>query len=63
MKKVYLYDNDMNFIKEFTTRECADFFDKDIEYINHHLIYYKKIRKGGKWYRIKRIRVDLLKEE
>ena len=63
-RKVYLYDNEMNFIREFeTTQECADFFEKEKDYINHHLKYREKIRKDGVWYRIKRIRVDLLKEE
>ena len=45
-KKVYLYDVNMNFIREFkTTYECAEFFDKDVGYINHNLKYYQKIRK------------------
>ena len=54
-KPVYLYDVNMNFIKEFkTTYECAEFFDKDVGYINHNLKYYQKIRKDGVWYIIKR---------
>lgn len=54
-RKVYLYDNEMNFIREFeTTKECADYFGKEKDYINHHLKYREKIRKDGVWYRIKR---------
>lgn len=54
-KPVYLYDADMNFIKKFeTTQECADFFEKEMDYINHNLKYCKKIRKDDKWYVIKR---------
>lgn len=57
-KPVYLYDADMNFIRMFeTTHECADFFDKDRDYINHNLKYCKKIRKDDKWFVIKRERV------
>ena len=54
-KPVYLYDVNMNFIREFkTTYECAEFFDKDVGYINHNLKYYQKIRKDRTWYIIKR---------
>lgn len=53
-KKVYLYkDNEL--IKVFeTTQECADYFDKELEYIYHNLKYCKKIRKDHEWYEIKR---------
>lgn len=54
-KPVYLYDENKNFIMKFeTTDECADYFGKDREYINHSLKYYKRIRKDGKWFIIKR---------
>ena len=52
-----MYDLEGNLIKEFkTTQDCADYFDKEREYINHNLKYYDKIRKDGKWYRISRER-------
>lgn len=58
-KPVYLYSLDGKFIREFaTTEECGDYFDKDKEYINHNLKYYKKIRKDGVWYLIKRKRIE-----
>lgn len=58
-KKIELYDVDMNYIKTFeTTEECAEFFDKDTAYINHNLKYRDKIRKDGKWYKIRRIVID-----
>lgn len=54
-KPVYLYDINMNLIKKFeTTKECAEFFEKNAEYINHSLIYNSKIRKGDEWYIISR---------
>lgn len=54
-KPVYLYDVNMNFIRKFeTTHECAEFFDKDRNYINYNLKYHKRIRKNGKWFVIKR---------
>lgn len=54
-KPVYMYDVDMNFIQKFeTTKECAEFFHKSSEYINYNLKNYKKIRKGIRWYIIKR---------
>lgn len=58
-KKVYLYDLDGVLLKEFsTTEECADYFDKDREYINHNLKYCKKIRKNGKWFVIRREKIE-----
>ena len=53
-KRVYLYkDNEL--IKVFeTTQECADYFDKELEYIYHNLKYCKKIRKDNEWYVINR---------
>ena len=54
-KPVYLYDTEGNFIKKFeTTEECGEYFEKDREYINHSLKYYKRIRKDDKWYVIRR---------
>ena len=54
-KPVYMYDIDMNFIRKFeTTQECADYFEKERDYINHSLKYNSKIRKDGKWYLIRR---------
>ena len=54
-KPVYMYDTEGNFIRKFdTTSDCADYFYKDREYINHSLKYYKRIRKDGKWYVIRR---------
>lgn len=50
-KPIYLYDEKMNFIKKFeTTSECAEFFGKSNDYINHSLKYNAKIRKDDKWY-------------
>ena len=63
-KKIELYDVDMNYIKTFeTTEECAEFFDKDTAYINHNLKYRDKIRKDGKWYKIRRIVIDEKQQE
>ena len=54
-KPVYMYDTEGNFIRKFeTTEECADYFDKERDYINHNLKYCKKIRKDGRWYVISR---------
>ena len=54
-KKVYMYDTNGNLLKVFPTSfECADFFDKPPQYIYYNIKYFKKIRKDGKWYVIKR---------
>lgn len=54
-KKVYMYDLKGEKIKEFeTTQDCADYFEKEREYINHNLKYCDKIRKNGCWYRLSR---------
>lgn len=54
-KPVYLYDLEDNLLKKFeTTMDCAEYFNKEPEYINHNLKYCDKIRKDGKWYRISR---------
>lgn len=54
-KPVYLHSLEGELIKVFsTTQECADFFDKDKDYINHAIIYNAKIRKEGIWYIIAR---------
>lgn len=56
-KPVYMYDLEMNLLKEFkTTAECANYFEKDKDYINHSLKYNAKIRRNGNWYIIKRER-------
>ena len=58
-KKVYLYDLDGVLLKEFeTTEECGEYFEKDREYINHNLKYCKKIRKNGKWFVIRREKIE-----
>lgn len=55
-KEINLYDVDMNFIKTFqSVEECAEFFDKEKNYIHHNLKYRDKIRKDDKWYKIRRI--------
>ena len=55
--KVYMYDVDGNLLKEFEkTKDCAEYFDKDREYINYNLKHYKKIRKDGAWYILSRER-------
>lgn len=57
-KPVYMYDLEKKLLRKFeTTMECAEYFDKEPEYINHNLKYCDKIRKGGKWYRIRRIKL------
>ena len=54
-KPVYLYDLKGNLLLEFeSTNDCAKYFEKDCEYINHNLKYCKKIRKNGKWFIISR---------
>ncbi len=54
-KPVYLYDLEDNLLRKFkTTMECAEYFNKEPEYINHNLKYCNKIRKDDKWYRISR---------
>lgn len=58
-KPVYLHRVDGTFIEKFnTTRDCADYFNKDREYINHNLKYCKKIRKNGKWFVIRREKIE-----
>ena len=60
-KPVYMFDMDGNLLKEFeTTQDCADYFEKDRDYVNHNLKYYQKIRKDGVWYKIRRNRSDLV---
>ena len=60
-KPVYMYDLDGNLLKVFeTTMDCADYFEKDREYINHNLKYYDKIRKDGKWYYLRRNKNDFV---
>jgi len=56
-KPVYVYDVDGNLVKEFkTTKECAEYFDKERDYINHNLKYYKKIRQNDVWFILKRVK-------
>ena len=58
-KPVYMYDLEMNLLKEFkTTSECADYFEKEKDYINHILKYNAKIRRNRKWYILKRERLE-----
>lgn len=58
-RKVYLYDLNNNLLKEFsTTEECANYFGKEREYINHNLKYCKKIRKDGEWFVIRREKIE-----
>ena len=62
--EINLYDKDMNFIKTFkSVEECAEFFDKDKNYIHHNLKYRDKIGKDGTWYKIRRIIRDEKQEE
>lgn len=59
-KPIYLYDLDMNLLKEFkTTDDFADYCGYNREYIYHNLKYCKKIRINKKWYVIKR---EMIKE-
>lgn len=53
---VYMFDLDGKFIKKFnTTKECAEYFNVEPEYINHNLKYCKKIRyQNYKWFIISR---------
>lgn len=54
-KPVYVYNVKGELLKEFeTTKECAEYFEKDREYINHNLKYSKKIRKDGLWFVLSR---------
>ena len=58
-KGVFLFLNEGDgygdFIRYFyTTSECADFFDCEIDYINHVIWLNHKIRKDGVWYRLYR---------
>ena len=54
-KKVYMYDTNGNLLRVFETSfECADYFNKDVQYIYYNIKYFKKIRKDDKWYVIKR---------
>lgn len=58
-KPMYVYDMDGNLVMSFeTTKECAEYFDKDRDYINHNIKYYKKIRKDDKWYKLSRERKE-----
>lgn len=58
-KKVYVYDLNDNLIMEFeTTQECADFFGKEREYINHKVKSEAKFRYNGEWYKLTRERID-----
>ena len=58
-KPVYLFDIEGNFLKKFeTTQDCADYFGKEREYINHNLCYCDKFRYNGKWYRLSREKLD-----
>ena len=56
-KKVYMYDTNGNLLRIFDTSfDCADYFDKDVQYIYYNIKYFKKIwnKRERKWYVIKR---------
>jgi hypothetical protein len=54
-KPMYVYGMDGKLEYEFeTTQDCADFFEKDKDYINHNVKYCKKIRRDGVWYSLSR---------
>lgn len=54
-KKIYLYDLNMNLIKEFnSTQECATFLNKDTMYLYHNLKYCSRIRHNDNWYILRR---------
>ena len=54
-KKIYLYDLNMNLIKEFnSTQECATFLSKDTAYLYHNLKYCSRIRYNDNWYILRR---------
>lgn len=58
-KPIYLYDLSMNLIKSFaTTQECADYLNKEVQYLYYNLKYFKKIRFNNKWYILKRNKVE-----
>ena len=62
--EINLYDKDMNYIKTFkSVEECAEFFDKEKNYIHYNLKYRDKIGKDGTWYKIRRIIRDEKQEE
>lgn len=59
-KPVYVYNVKGELVREFeTTQDCADYFEKDRDYVNHNLKYCQKIRKDGKWYYLRRNKIDL----
>ena len=56
---VYMYDLEMNLIKEFkTTKECAIYLNRERDNVNNSINYKTKIRKDGKWFILKRERVE-----
>lgn len=56
---VYMYDLEMNLIKEFkTTKECAIYLNRERDNVNNSVNYKTKIRKDGKWFILKRERVE-----
>ena len=58
-KKVYMYDTNMNLIKEFeTTPECAEYLNKELQYVNYNIKYYDKIWFNNKWYILKREKIE-----
>lgn len=58
---VYMYDMEGKLLKKFEqTKDCAEFFDKDPDYICHNMQYCDKIKKDNTWYRITREPVDML---
>ncbi len=54
-RSVFVYDLNGNLIKKFeSTLECAEYFNKEREYINHSIWEKMKFRHNNEWYRLKR---------
>lgn len=54
-RSVFVYDLNGNLIKKFeSTLECAEYFNKEREYINHSIWKKMKFRHNNEWYRLKR---------
>lgn len=59
-KCVYVYTEDWKFVEYYkSTFDCADAFEKDVDYINHVIWLKQKIRRDGKWYRLTREKIDV----
>lgn len=54
-KPVYMYDMWGDLFMEFkTTKECAEYCEKEPEYINYNIKYCNKIRVDGIWFKLRR---------